>query len=105
MYLTSYRAAPILLKIRKLILRHDALDLVALDVIAKASVGLDRQAANDGVDPRLFGLQASLRALRSMTNGVVQPVDMGHIDTSSDRLIANGRVGSNERRCRFVQAS
>src|SRR5689334_19926602 len=65
-----------LLKIRKLVFRHDTLDLVGLDAISKAPVGLDRQASNDGVNPRLFGLKSSLRTLRAMTDGVVQPVDM-----------------------------
>jgi hypothetical protein len=59
------------LTIRKLVLGHDTLDLVGLDAIAETSVGLDRQASNDGVNLWLFDLHASLRTLAAMKDGIV----------------------------------
>ena len=67
------------LTIRKLIFGHDALDRVALDAISEASVCLDGQAPNDGVDLRLFDLRTSLRALAAMKDSIVQAVVMGHL--------------------------
>jgi hypothetical protein len=64
------------LTIRKLIFGHDTFDRVALDAISDASVGLDGQASNDGVDLWLFKLRPALRALTSMTDGIVQPIGM-----------------------------
>ena len=63
--------APASLAIRQLVFRHDALDLVALDAISKAAVGLDGEATDDGVNPRLFELHPALRALRAMKDGFV----------------------------------
>jgi hypothetical protein len=59
------------LTIRKLVFRHDALDLVGLDAISETSVCLDGQASNDGVNLWLFDLHPSLRPLTAMKNGIV----------------------------------
>src|SRR6201993_1669048 len=74
------------LTIRKLIFGHDALDRVALDAISEASVCLDGQAPNDGVDLRLFELRPPLRALAAMKDGIVHAVAMGHLGASSGSL-------------------
>src|ERR1700757_4617949 len=74
------------LTIRQLVFGHDALDRVALDAISEASVCLDGQASNDGVDLRFFDLRPSLRALAAMKDGIVQAVAMGHLGASSGSL-------------------
>jgi hypothetical protein len=103
---TSYLAAPerrlcslrrgSSLTIRELVFGHDALDLVAPDAISEASVCLDGQAPNDGVDFRFFDLRPSLRALAAMKDCIVQPVAMGHLGASSgsfDSLIEHDLLG------------
>ena len=64
------------LTIRKLILRHHPLDCVALDAIAEAAVGFDGEAADDGVDLRLFDLRAPLRTLAAVKDGIGQTITM-----------------------------
>src|SRR6476660_8890707 len=63
-----------------LLLGHDALDILglALDTIARAAVGLDRQAGNDGVDAAFLRRGAALRALLLVMNVVIDRVVMGH---------------------------
>jgi hypothetical protein len=63
-----------------LLLGHDALDVLglALDTIARAAVGLDRQAGNDGVDAAFLRRGAALRALLLVVNVVIDREIMGH---------------------------
>src|SRR5205085_5565101 len=64
-----------------LFLGHHALDVLglALDAVARAPVGLDRQAADDGIDAALGGGGAALRSLNLMMDIVVNSVNMGHL--------------------------
>jgi hypothetical protein len=58
------------LKIRKLIFRNDALDVLglALDTVSNSSIGLDRHVLYDRVDHLRFSFGASLWALRLVAN-------------------------------------
>src|SRR6266481_7088538 len=59
---------------------HHALDIfgLALDAVARASVRLDRQARNDGIDAALLDAGAALRPLQLVVDIVVDRVIMGH---------------------------
>src|SRR6266851_5676870 len=63
-----------------LFLGHHALDIfgLALDAVARASVRLDRQARNDGIDAALLDAGAALRPLQLVVNIVVNRVIVGH---------------------------
>jgi hypothetical protein len=63
-----------------LLLGHDALDVLglALDTIARAAIGLDRQAGNDGVDAAFLRRGTALRALLLVMNVVIDRIVMGH---------------------------
>ena len=63
-----------------LFLGHYALDIfgLALDAIARASVGLDRQTGDDGIDASLLNDGAALRALQLVVDVVVDRVIVGH---------------------------
>src|ERR1700737_2037937 len=56
-----------------LFLGHHALDILglALDAVARASVRLDRQAGDDGIDAALLGVGAALRPLRLVMNVII----------------------------------
>src|SRR4051812_33830071 len=63
-----------------LLLGDDAFDVLALalDAIAAASVGFDRQAADDGIDAALFQDGAALRALQLVKYVVIDRVAVRH---------------------------
>src|SRR5437764_8776658 len=63
-----------------LLLGHHALDVLglALDAIARPSVGLDRQPAHDGIDASLLDAGAALGSLKLMMNVVIDRVAMRH---------------------------
>jgi hypothetical protein len=60
-----------LLTVRKLIFRHDALDLVALDAVSETAIRLDRHTLNDGVNLRHIDMHPPLRPLTAMKDFVV----------------------------------
>jgi hypothetical protein len=66
------------LAIRKLVFRDDPLDLVRADAVSEPSVGLDRHALNDRINLWLLDLDASLRPLTAMKDGLVDLVNMCH---------------------------
>src|ERR1700674_5746451 len=72
-----------------LFLGHHALDILglALDAIARASVRLDRQAGDDGIDAPLLDHGAALRPLQLVVDVVIDRKIMGH------RLIFPFEVG------------
>src|ERR1700682_3635298 len=63
-----------------LFLGHHALDILglALDAIARASVRLDRQAGDDGIDASLLGDRATLRPLHLVMDVVIDREIVGH---------------------------
>src|SRR6202020_134068 len=63
-----------------LFLGHHALDVLglALDTVARASVRLDRQAGDNGIDAALLDDGAALRPLKLVMDVVVDRVIMGH---------------------------
>jgi hypothetical protein len=77
------------LAIRKLIFRHDPLDLVWTDAVSEPSIGLDRHALNDRINLRLLDLHASLRPLTAMKDGLVDLVNMCHFSIPLDRWATN----------------
>src|SRR6266702_4853456 len=77
------------LAIRKLIFRHDPLDLIGPDAVSEPSVCLDRHTLNDGVNLRLFNLHASLRPLTAMKDGFVDLINMCHFSIPLDRWATN----------------
>jgi hypothetical protein len=58
------------LRIRKLIFRNDALDILqfALDAVSKASICLNGHALDDGVDHRRISYSTTLRPLGPVQN-------------------------------------
>ena len=62
-----------------LFLGHDALDILglALDAVARAAVGLDRQARDDRVDASFLHRSAALRALLLVMDVVIDRVIIG----------------------------
>src|SRR4051794_26717595 len=63
-----------------LFLGHHALDILgpALDAIARASIRLDRQAGDDGIDAALLVVGATLRPLQLMMDIVIDREIVGH---------------------------
>ena len=63
-----------------LLLGHDALDVfgLALDAIARAAVGLDREAADDGLDASFLDGGAALRPLQLVVHVVIDRKIVGH---------------------------
>src|SRR5258707_8782590 len=63
-----------------LFLGHHALDILglALDAVARASIRLDRQARDDGIDAALLDDSAALRPLQLVVDIVVDRVIIGH---------------------------
>src|SRR4051794_4701727 len=63
-----------------LLLGHHALDVLglALDAVARASIGLDRQTADDGIDAALLGDGATLRPLQLVVDVIIYRVIVRH---------------------------
>ena len=63
-----------------LFLGHYALDILglALDTVARASVRLDRQAGDNGIDAALLGDGAALRPLHLVMDVVIDREIVGH---------------------------
>src|SRR4029077_3921255 len=63
-----------------LFLGHHALDVfgLALDTVARASVRLDRQAGDDGIDAALLDAGAALRPLQLVVDIVIDRVIVRH---------------------------
>jgi len=63
-----------------LLLGHDALDVLglALDAVARATVRLDRQTGDNGVDASLLDRRAALRPLQLVMNVVIDREIVGH---------------------------
>ena len=81
----------------ELLFSHDPLDIfrLASDAVSQTPVGLDRHAADDGVDvgPDLVG--AALRSLALVMDVVVDREVVGH-GVSNERLVVSGRCRSNK---------
>src|ERR1700731_5047736 len=82
-----------------LLLGHHALDILglALDAVARASIGFDRQACDDGIDAALLDDGASLRPLKLVMNVVIDSEIMGHrliFPLEEGLLIATARQGN-----------
>src|SRR5258705_2538606 len=63
-----------------LLLGHHALDILglALDAVARAPVGFDRQAGDDGIDAARLGDGAALRPLQLVMDVVIDREIVGH---------------------------
>src|SRR5689334_21306435 len=72
------------LKIRKLVFRHDALDILrlALDTVSQTSICLDGHSLNDRVDRRWISCSTTLWTLGLVANVFIQLVGMCHVSTS-----------------------
>src|SRR5207237_8083254 len=82
-----------------LFLGHDTLDILglALDAVARAAVGLDRQARDDRVDASFLHRGAALRALLLVMDVVIDRVVMGHRRLSGEKRLLVSTLSQGNR--------
>src|ERR1700693_4828246 len=85
-----------------LFLGHHALDILglALDAVARAPIGFDRQACDDGIDAPLLDDGAALRPLKLVMDVVIDREIVGHrlvFPLEHGLLIATALQGNTSR--------